>query len=306
MTQSKRRTKTNRKAFTLVELLVVITIIGMLMAMILPAVAAVKEHARMTLCINNQTEISKAILAFEMRKSRFPGFNEKLKRPNSDDTNLFGWPVVLLPELGRRDLYEAMLIEGASSSRVPPPNSARSYVEVLVCPSAHLDKDADALSYVVNSGRRDDNNGDTAANGIFHDRNRDGPLEVSNSTRGDGVANTLMISEKLNVLPWGHSAANEQFRCFIWWPTEDPPFGTRINQDKENEVFTFELARPASNHPGGVVASFCNGSTRFIREDIDYRVHIQLMTPNQRRATKRWGDPLPDELKNYILKEQDY
>ena len=39
------------------------------------------------------------------------------------------------------------------------------------------------------------------------------------------------------------------------------------------------LSRPASNHPGGVVVSFCDGHVRFISQDIDYDVYKQLMTP---------------------------
>src|SRR5215470_2176230 len=61
-----------RSAFTLVELLVVIAIIGILVALLLPAIQAAREAARRTQCLNNLDQLSKAMLNYESSKKGLP------------------------------------------------------------------------------------------------------------------------------------------------------------------------------------------------------------------------------------------
>ena len=44
------------------------------------------------------------------------------------------------------------------------------------------------------------------------------------------------------------------------------------------------FARPASSHGGGANVAFCDGHSQYLRDDIDYVVYVQLMTPNGRKC----------------------
>ena len=68
-TGSKKMVTRNRDGFTLVELLVVITIIGMLMALIFPAAGTIVEMMNRTSCTNNQREIANGLLMFDGRRT---------------------------------------------------------------------------------------------------------------------------------------------------------------------------------------------------------------------------------------------
>ena len=137
--------RSDRKAFTLVELLVVITIIGMLMALLLPAVNSSIESARQLRCKNRLAQLAKAVNSYEARFSRYPGYVSAHQEGNRTPV-IMSWLTVLMPDLERNDLYE----DWKSGRRPTTP-----YLEMLTCPSdPPLDTSKGWTSYVCNAGEK--------------------------------------------------------------------------------------------------------------------------------------------------------
>ncbi len=163
----------NRKAFTLVELLVVIVIIGMLVALLLPAVLGARARARQTQCTNRLSELGKANLQYETAKGHLPGYVNRIGVNGADDDGdglideadetAVTWVVMVLQYLGEGDLWKKWRTvslpptsPGTMAEKVDPAHTNFAAVTLpgLLCPSD--DKSGVApLSYVVNCGLSD-------------------------------------------------------------------------------------------------------------------------------------------------------
>jgi prepilin-type N-terminal cleavage/methylation domain-containing protein/prepilin-type processing-associated H-X9-DG protein len=124
-----------RGAFTLVELLVVIAIIGILIALLLPAVQQAREAARRAQCANNLKQIGLAYHNHENAHKAFPPFSIY------DTVKPVGWGIFLLPFMEQKALYDEYNLDapffysnpayGIDNQKV-----ANTPIEVLRCPSA--------------------------------------------------------------------------------------------------------------------------------------------------------------------------
>jgi len=321
----------NRGAFTLVELLVVITIISMLMALLLPAVQSARESGRRATCQNNQKNLALALINFDSAQTHFPGY---LQRVGKDDGTAVGqyasWVVKLFPYLDRNDLAKLWRDVLPTTDVGSTGLKLDVSLPLLMCPSDVTAESGTDMSYAVNCGRVDriyqDTNTppaplDTGVNGIFH-------RLASTSTYGasdvevsldyvsvkDGSSTTLLLGENTQAGPWmsvsgGTSQALSETELGLCYngldDTQVPnldcttsggePVPMNVCFDESPGYIT---TRPSSFHPGGCVMSFCDGHQQFLTEQVDYQVYQLLMTPDSSAADpnspKTWP-PLDEE-----------
>ena len=132
------RVRRRRPAFTLIELLVVLAIIGILLALLLPAVQMARESARKTQCQNNLRQIGLALHNYHDTYSCYPagwiGVNVAAGTLDQAGLNGWAWGSKLLPMLDQAPLYNkirfplAMTDPGNADVRVAP-------LSVFRCPS---------------------------------------------------------------------------------------------------------------------------------------------------------------------------
>jgi prepilin-type N-terminal cleavage/methylation domain-containing protein/prepilin-type processing-associated H-X9-DG protein len=140
-----------RCAFTLVELLVVIAIIGVLVALLLPAVQAAREAARRQQCQSNLRQLSLGLANYESARGAYPPAFEyhKNQDPSSLPITMFGpnWAVRLLPYIEQASLFnqidKAAIVPGVWPAGQAPPSMShannaavrKAVLTVFRCPS---------------------------------------------------------------------------------------------------------------------------------------------------------------------------
>ena len=343
------------RAFTLVELLVVIAIIGILIALLLPAVQAAREAARRSQCVNNLKQLGVAVQNFHDVNRVVPAaqYQTVFADPSVSQAAITAnwaapWPnnkhrwsylVALLPYVEEKPRYDDF-VDNRLGIEVPwdgetgnpwnlkqPFTSAR--IPKFLCPSDaqynFTERDGTGpTNYHCNRGDYWLDNGWWECRGVFGTGSR---TNLSFDAIKDGLSNTAAISEcKISrqnskvvtegvAIGLGAGSGSPPSLCMAqvgqgnvyigavstngWdtgWRWADswhvytayfhltPPNGPSCGNDAEHQ----QINAASSYHPGGVNLAMCDGSVRFVGDNIDCG---NLTMTVQQSSTFAGGNP---------------
>lgn len=317
--------KPHWRAFTLAELLVVIAIIGILVALLLPAVQAAREAARRSQCLNNLKQFGIGFHTYHAAHGRFPaGWVEDNKPNRADRAPNFLWGAVILPQLEEQALYDQLDFDvkstaGAPGGAVDNMDLIGTPLGIFRCPSDEAESPTQsiagngsftpviprlAISNYVGSGTTclvcyygqvpDTADGGGVVQAYCRELPRLTPLKIIAKQNGalfrnsetslrhiaDGSSHSFLIGERRSgdvVLGDGNKYVYQAY-----WATLPAPSsyqqacyaGLAIAATRfENALLAPMInGHPwgfASQHSGGVQVLLCDGSVRFVSQEID-------------------------------------
>lgn len=197
--------KTRKNAFTLVELLVVIAIIGILVALLLPAVQAAREAARRMQCTSQVRQIVLALSHYHDAHEVFPAQQAYLRdAPGTVDeaapvnsSHCWGGLFAILPYIEQQNRFENIVLNHSTGETSSMDPSVESSLPVYYCPSDYTGK---TLRYAGTNYMLSFGDGCFDHNGGPDDRTANRMVFVAGAWRNmdfitDGVSNTIAVSE---------------------------------------------------------------------------------------------------------------
>jgi prepilin-type N-terminal cleavage/methylation domain-containing protein/prepilin-type processing-associated H-X9-DG protein len=248
-----------RAGFTLIELLVVIAIIGVLIALLLPAVQAAREAARRSQCCNNLMQLGIAVQNYEAAHEVLPPGSVNLTSPIKNTPTGFhmSWVAQILPYIEQKNVYNHMNFKAGAYAEEN--STARTInLGVMLCPSdpssgAGSDEAAQS-SYAgchhhLEAAIADDNLGTFFLNSKV--RFEDIP---------DGTSNTIFIGEKRGDADLGWMSGTRATLRNTGTLLNGVTLPSQSNPDPVGSY--------SSLHPGGANVCFGDGSVRFLKSTI--------------------------------------
>jgi prepilin-type N-terminal cleavage/methylation domain-containing protein len=270
----RRQDSSRRSAFTLIELLVVIAIIGILIALLLPAVQKVREASNRTKCQNNMKQMCIALHTYNNLYGQFP---PAYKTATASTQPGWGWATLTLPLTEQDPLYKTLDPEnvkfGMGNNPAHPyhhPNGiTQTKLSLYRCPS---DRAPDLNTYRLEhatSNYRAVMGPDPGSNNFVANKDYKGVMMQNSKIRfaqiTDGTSNTVVIgecmwddlTEKWAAL-WPGMSGLRQGKIYIsdvmWWMD---PISSQVNGEAPQAF--------SGRHVGGCFFGFGDGSARFWR-----------------------------------------
>jgi len=274
-----------RCAFTLVEVLITVTIILLLISVLLPAVQVAREAARRSSCMNNLKQISLGVHNYVDSFGRMPTGYLVGDKPEPS----WGWPVFLLPHIEHQQLHLNLSPDNRTLNEVLQASGERVLLATdlspFVCPSSST-YDADeeitwargdvarqnkllaglklsATSYTGNRGFYN-KGGSADTHGVFF-----GNSKVRFADIIDGESNTFMLGERIAYCQRGSWAgvanpldAADTYSCLS-------RVSVPLNSTQQSGAASCAEGF-GSDHPGGAVFASCNGAVHFVSNKIEF------------------------------------
>ncbi len=257
-----------RPAFTLIELLIVISIIGIMIGMLLPAVQQVREAARRTVCANNMAQLGLAIHNFEFAHEHLPaGVSDKAGPIRTEEIGQHvGFLVELLPFIEQRGIDDNFDRKLGTYARVNAPARNMS-IPTYNCPSHYRGSKTVPQGFTNYAGchHGSETQIDQDNNGLLFLNSRIALADIY-----DGASNTILLGE---ILPFDDS---------LGWAS-----GTRASLRNPSqlmglsdwELLNQSLPRPVTEvggfggpHPQVVQMCFADGSVHTMNRYMDPQI----------------------------------